>query len=164
MLSFFTCLFQRPNLLVPQQPPHQLFSVPSSSASFGGADNSSQGNDDNNPVVCSCGIPARLLTVRKEGPNQGILNKFYLNSLSRNSACDGPFCCQLQVKNFTSVAILRTCATSSFGKILPLGGMNTNYWPVLLKFLFSKYCSFLVSPQITLPSALIQDWAQIVGT
>ncbi|KAM3178994.1 hypothetical protein ACTXT7_001501 [Hymenolepis weldensis] len=69
----FATSTQRPNLLVPQQPPHQLFNVPS--PSFGGANNSSQRNDDGNPVVCSCGIPARLLTVRKEGPNQG--KKFY---------------------------------------------------------------------------------------
>lgn len=32
-------------------------------------------NDDSNPTVCNCGKPAQLLTVRKEGPNQG--RQFY---------------------------------------------------------------------------------------
>uniref|UniRef100_A0A5K3EW34 DNA topoisomerase n=1 Tax=Mesocestoides corti TaxID=53468 RepID=A0A5K3EW34_MESCO len=49
---------------------------------FGGAlsTNSGQsggcvGPDESNPVICGCGIPARLLTVKKPGPNQG--KKFY---------------------------------------------------------------------------------------
>uniref|UniRef100_A0A0R3TMM9 DNA topoisomerase n=1 Tax=Rodentolepis nana TaxID=102285 RepID=A0A0R3TMM9_RODNA len=73
--STFATSTQHPNILVSQQPPRPFFNVPSSSTSFGGVNSSSRENDDSNPIVCSCGIPARLLTVRKDGPNQG--KKFY---------------------------------------------------------------------------------------
>ncbi|KAH9278374.1 DNA topoisomerase 3-alpha [Echinococcus granulosus] len=55
---------------------HSFAFLPSSS--FNANDfqgNDGHGVDESNPVVCSCGIPARLLTVRKAGPNQG--KKFY---------------------------------------------------------------------------------------
>ena len=41
--------------------------------------------DDSNPVVCNCGRAAVLLTVRKEGPNQG--RQFY-KCEQRENACD----------------------------------------------------------------------------
>lgn len=41
--------------------------------------------DSDNPVVCNCGRAAVLLTVRKEGPNQG---KQFYKCEQRDNACD----------------------------------------------------------------------------
>lgn len=42
-------------------------------------------DDDSNPIVCNCNEPAVLLTVRKDGPNQG--KQFYKCSKGQNN-CD----------------------------------------------------------------------------
>ena len=46
------------------------------------------GVDDSNPVVCNCGIPARLLTVKKDGPNHGNF-AFVLTILIPKMFCSG---------------------------------------------------------------------------
>ncbi|KAL5961638.1 DNA topoisomerase 3-alpha [Taenia solium] len=68
---------QRPGPPPPTPPRRSSAFPPPSSFGANGSQGSSGGYgvDESNPVVCSCGIPARLLTVRKAGPNQG--KKFY---------------------------------------------------------------------------------------
>ena len=44
-------------------------------------------DDDSNPIVCNCNEPAVLLTVRKDGPNQG--KQFYKCAKGQNQGlCD----------------------------------------------------------------------------
>ncbi|KAL5106637.1 DNA topoisomerase 3-alpha [Taenia crassiceps] len=76
--SFFTMTSstQRPDP-PPRSHPRlsSTFSPPSSLNANGFQGGGGYTVDESNPVVCSCGIPARLFTVRKVGPNQG--KKFY---------------------------------------------------------------------------------------
>ena len=48
---------------------------------FGGGGGGDGGGGDGQTVVCSCGMEAKQLTVRKEGPNQGILTACVFHSI-----------------------------------------------------------------------------------
>ena len=38
------------------------------------------GNSHDDAIVCSCNVDAILLTVRKEGPNKGLFNRYIVSS------------------------------------------------------------------------------------
>lgn len=66
-------------------PPPNRTNNPSSSSSISSQNRNSFGNPNpqDGDIVCTCNVEAKLFTVRKEGPNTGMLSNYFLSNESK---------------------------------------------------------------------------------